>query len=156
MTKAKLSEIAEAFDLQSDAFSAFLNRKTGAIEQTATDILSAIEDNDDDQELIDTYDVTEQEIALAREILDNNGPWLPLPSQSDIDEYRIMEQFCLNQNDPIMRYRLLAAINGKGAFKRFKDTAERTGVLEQWYEYREKEIKEIARQWCKENGVECE
>jgi hypothetical protein len=45
---------------------------------------------------------------------------------------------------------------GKGAFRRFKDPAERTGVLDKWYEYKEKEIKEIARQWCNENGVECE
>jgi hypothetical protein len=67
-----------------------------------------------------------------------------------------MERFCLNQKNQDLRDRLFSAIHGKGAFRRFKDTAERSGVLEQWYEFKNKEIKEIAREWCKENGVECE
>jgi hypothetical protein len=156
MKKAKLSEIADAIDLQPDEFSAFLNRETGAIEQVSTDLLCAVEDNDDQQELIDTYDMNEQEIALAHEILSNNGPWLTLPFSSDIDEYRIMERFCQSQENPDLRDQLLSAIHGKGAFRRFKDTADSAGVLDKWYEYRYKEIKEIARKWCQENGVECE
>jgi predicted nucleotidyltransferase len=153
--KIPLSAITDAIDLQGNEFSAYLNRETHAIEQISDDLLSAIEDNDNPQELIDRYGVDEQEITIAREIM-NGTLWLPLPSRYDINEYEIMERFCLNQKNQDLRDRLLSAIHGKGAFRRFKDTAERSGVLEQWYEFKNKEIKEIAREWCKENGVECE
>jgi hypothetical protein len=126
-----ITAIAGAIDLRTGEFSAYLNRETGEIEQVTAGLLSAAGDNDDQQELVETYGVDEQEIAIARQILNDNGQWLPLPSRYDVNEYRIIQQFCYGQTDPDLRDRLLSAIKGKGAFRRFKDTAERTEVLEQ-------------------------
>ncbi|MBN1131089.1 MAG: hypothetical protein JXA71_19020 [Chitinispirillaceae bacterium] len=149
-----LSAIADAIDLQGDEFSAWLNRETGEIEQITSDLFAALEDDDDLEYIKDSYGVTDEEIAVARKALDGE-PWLPLPSRFDINEYRIMQQFCHDQKDPDLRDRLLAAINGKGAFKRFKDTAARAEILEEWFDFRYKEIREIARAWCEEKGVGC-
>ena len=152
--KTSLTEIAGAIELQTGEFSAYYNRETGAIENINTELLAKIEEDEDIEDSLDHYNADEQDLELAREIA-NNEKWLPLPSQYDINEYSIMERFCRSRSDPDLRDTLLSAIHGKGAFRRFKDTAERTGVLEQWYKYKDDEIREIARQWCEENGVEC-
>lgn len=155
MKKAKLADITDAIDLQTDDMSSYLNRETNETVNMPAEIMAAVDDGEDPKEIMETFGCDEHDIKAAQEI--NQGDhWLPLPSRYDIDEYRLMERFCQSRKDPELRNRLLSAIKGKGAFRRFKDTTERTGVLEQWYEYREKEIKEIARQWCDENGVECE
>jgi len=48
------------------------------------------------------------------------------------------------------------AISGRGAFRYFKDTIHRYGVAEKWYAFKEEALKEIAREWCKDNGLEVE
>jgi len=53
-----------------------------------------------------------------------------------------------------MRNILYSSLKGKGAFRRFKDTANELGILEDWYKYRDEAIKELAIEWCKENNLE--
>ena len=49
---------------------------------------------------------------------------------------------------------ILSALNGKGAFRRFKDTATRLNVEEKWYEYKDEALIKIASDWCKDNSIE--
>ena len=46
------------------------------------------------------------------------------------------------------------AINGRGAFRRFKDTVNRYGIEDQWYAFRDAGYAAVARRWCEENDVE--
>jgi hypothetical protein len=48
---------------------------------------------------------------------------------------------------------LLRSIEGKGAFRRFKDALHRHGIEMNWYAYKDEAYKEIARDWCEENCV---
>jgi hypothetical protein len=43
-----------------------------------------------------------------------------------------MESFAERQHDPGLRERLERAIEGKGAFRRFRDLVHDEGVAEQW------------------------
>lgn len=45
------------------------------------------------------------------------------------------------------------SIKGSGAFRRFKDNLHRHGIAENWYEYRDEALKQIAIGWCERNGV---
>jgi hypothetical protein len=152
--KAKLSEIVDAMECQSEEMTPYLNHETGEVRTMPSEVIIAAENNEDTQEIMDTFGCDEQDIKTAQEI--NQGEqWIPLPSQYDIHEYKIMERFCNSQKDPHIRELLTVAISGKGAFRRFKDTADRIGVINQWYEFRKKEFEEIAKEWCRENEVEC-
>ena len=51
---------------------------------------------------------------------------------------------------------LFQAIKGKGAFHRFKITLERFALVDQWYEFKEKKLREFVGCWCKENEIEFE
>ena len=57
---------------------------------------------------------------------------------------------------PPARDRLIIAISGRGAFRRFKDEVRRLGVEKAWYEYRDAAQREKAIEWCEENGIEFE
>ena len=43
-----------------------------------------------------------------------------------------MERFCRTADDPSVRDELLDAIHGSGAFREFRRTVVRLGLLDQW------------------------
>ena len=45
-------------------------------------------------------------------------------------------------------------IQGKGAFRRFKDYFLEMNIIQDWYNYRNEKYKEIAIDWCKQNELE--
>jgi len=49
--------------------------------------------------------------------------------------------------------RLLAAISGRGAFRRFKDVIHRHGVQEAWYAFRTTALEEDAAMWLEAHGI---
>jgi hypothetical protein len=76
-----------------------------------------------------------------------------LPSKYDINEYKIMESFCLSIVDQEISDELYYSIKGKGAFRRFKDMIKRFGIENYWYQHQDEAIKQIAIDWCNENGI---
>ena len=55
--------------------------------------------------------------------------YLPLPDRFEINEYQIMERFCLSVDDEDMRDDLCDAIRGRGAFRSSKTGCRRMGLL---------------------------
>ena len=45
------------------------------------------------------------------------------------------------------------AISGRGAFCRSKDTVHRYGIRNDWYDFKERRLLEMAREWCADNGI---
>ena len=76
-----------------------------------------------------------------------------LPTQYEINEYQIMVDFIDTINDLEIRNNLHRLIQGKGAFRRFKDYCIEVNIIQDWYNYREEKYKEIAINWCKENDL---
>lgn len=52
-----------------------------------------------------------------------------------------------------MEWALYRAIDGRGAFRRFKNQLYRFGLEKEWYQFRDKYFEQIAREWCLENDV---
>ena len=79
-----------------------------------------------------------------------------LPDQYEIHEYRIMEEF-LETIEDVKTYNCMAiAMQGKGAFRRFKDMAINLGLIEDWYKFRNEAYKKIAIRWCEDHDLEYE
>ena len=149
----KLKEIIEAVEFQSDEIGAYLNRETGEIVTISEEEFDAVEDQDP----LENYPEWEQDnIKIAREILDNEENLLNLPTKHDIHEYQIMERFCLSVKDREVSEELYGAIKGKKAFGRFKEILQRFRMADEWYKYREEAIKRIAIDWCKSNHIKFE
>ena len=93
-------------------------------------------------------DLTEDEID---ELFEES---IILPTQYEINEYKMMEDFIGIIDNSEIRNNLQRLIQGKGAFRRFKDYCIEMDIIQDWYKYRDKEYKEIAIEWCKQNELE--
>ena len=141
----KLSEIIEVIDLLSEELTSYLNIKTGQIITITEEDIRTVEDGD----TLDDYPEWQlEDVRAAREFLDNEDDCLALPTKYDLDEYGIMEKFCLSVEDREMSETLYSSIKGKGAFRRFKDTVHRLDLADEWYKYRDQAIRQIAIDWC--------
>ncbi len=83
--------------------------------------------------------------------LDEHG-FYRLPTQRDINEYGIMEEFIDSPSGPA-HDRLSTAISGRGAFRRFKDEVHHLGLDQNRYSRRDKAYRNIAVAWCEENDI---
>ena len=81
---------------------------------------------------------------------------ISLPSKFYIDEYSMMEEFIETVEDIKLYNQLCIAINGAGAFRRFKDTCINFDIIDDWYKYRDEKYRELAINWCEENNIEYE
>ncbi len=150
MTRARISDIVEAMQFQSDEISAYLHRPTGKIVTVDSQAFHIAEEDGESDWL------PPEAVQEAREIAAGNKDYLALPGKFEIDDYAIMKAFSSNRENSDERDQLLSAIRGAGAFRYFKDTIHRLGVADEWYAFKDKAYEEIARDWCEEHQITLE
>jgi hypothetical protein len=70
-------------------------------------------------------------------------------------EYRWMAEFATTVSDPRLRDRLEVALDGRGAFRRFKNVLlDHPAQRERWFALRDQRLDEAARDWLAEQGIE--
>lgn len=151
--KVKLSSIINGIEFQGLESSSYLNLETGKVILIADEEVRVVEM---DEEISNQADWYKEAIAIAKDFLENRDLYLELPSQYDLHEYRIMENFVYSIPIEEQREVMLNLIRGKGAFSRFKHGIERLLLKEKWYEYRDSEIKQFAEEWCQDNNIQYE
>lgn len=93
------------------------------------------------------------EFDSEEELPDLDDPALIyVPFKFGVDEWTLLRSFARMQDEEVQRD-LLDAIHGSGAFRTFRRAIERWEIIDQWYAYREAKIKEIARDWLREQGI---
>ena len=130
--KVKLNDIIEALEFvnMGQDTEAYLNPKTYEIVY------------------LDEYiDISEDE---REDIYDE---YICLPTKFYIDEYSMMEEFIETIDDERLYNQLYIAINGSGAFRRFKDTCINYDIIDDWYKFRDEKYKELAIEWCNKNNI---
>jgi hypothetical protein len=90
-----------------------------------------------------------------RQIAENIHNFVRVEPASSREQYRWMERFVSSVAEPALRERLIISIDGKGAFRRFKDVllaypAER----ERWFSYRADLLHWHIHNWLKDSEVE--
>jgi len=145
----QLQAVVDELEVGDDEWNAFINRKTGEVTSCSRELLRCVEDEEDTSKLLDWQLELLQE---CRRVLEDSD-FIHLPSKFDIHEYSIMERFCLSLDDDDKSGRLLDAIRGRGAFRRFKDLIHRQGIEEDWYRYRNDALKQIAADFLEAHGI---
>jgi hypothetical protein len=147
--RVKLSDIVEGLEWQSEESFSYLHTATGEVVSVTTEELRAAEED----EPLDDFPAWQHDaIRIAKDIVETDH-YLQLPDRFEMHEYSIMERFCLSVDDEDMRADLCGAIRGRGAFRRFKDRMQLYGMAEEWYQYRDAALREIAVTWCEEHGI---
>lgn len=93
--------------------------------------------------------------SLKTRVAGNIANYVRIDPASSREQYRWMERFVGSVADPALRERLIMAIDGKGAFRRFKDVllaypAER----ERWFTYRADLLHWHMHNWLLERQIE--
>jgi hypothetical protein len=153
-TRVDLDEIIDGVDFQFDGSSSYLDRQTGHVVTVTDDEIRHAEEEDEERSSPGFGD-DEEQIELARAILgDEADRFVALPDKHEIHEWRLMADFVPSIDKIRVAEDLDRALRGKGAFRYFKDTARRHGVLDQWYEYRQERFRQIAVDWCEAHHIE--
>jgi len=129
------SDLEIAFERNSPEQESFLDLENG-------DLLSILEGEPD-------------AAARRKKVADNPERFLRVDPASSREQYRWMERFVASVADLALRERLLVAIDGKGAFRRFKDVllaypAER----ERWFSYRSDLLHFHMQTWLDHTEIE--
>lgn len=96
----------------------------------------------------DFMDANEEDIERFED-----DAWIAAPRQRDLGEYDLMADFADTVTYPHANDLLSVALEGKGAFRRFKDTLRRIGLTDEWYTFKREAYIDLARAWCEENGI---
>lgn len=153
MKPVKLKDIVDEMEMQMDEYRKYLNKETGAIITVSTEELSIAEESEEDDDFSEYPDWQQDSIKDALDVIVNWETYIELPDKWEINEYDIMEEFCGSIKNDTISNALYSAIQGRGAFRRFKDAVIRFGVEDDWYRFREEVLKQIAIEWCEENEI---
>lgn len=148
-----LDDVVGQLQMQMDETTAYLHEETGEFIMVQDRQVRKAESLAEGE--IDKESLPEWQQELLPTVLEavHEPEWLALPSQWEIHDYEIMENFCQSVEDDDHREQLFRAIRGRGAFRYFRDTADRLGVTEDWYAYRDQEYKDIAVEWLEANDI---
>lgn len=127
-----IKKVAETMQMVSDNIQYYYNRKTDEFVCVMPDYMSEEESED---------------------IEDHWKDYVPLPSQYEIHEYEMMDEFARRYPDEDISERLCNALCGRGAFRRFKDAVNLLGIREAWFSFRDSKYHELAKEWCEEHNL---
>lgn len=118
----------------------FLNIGTGEVESYSEDYPSL------------------EQFERDMERIENDDNIKPIPKPEPWEAYEFMKNFneeVAKQNNGLLYEKLLIALDGKGAFRRFKDVLhDDREMLERWYQYKEEQLVKEVRGWLESLGVD--
>lgn len=146
-----LKQVAEEIDALPEDWTAYVNRRTGELYSISNEQAMEVDSPDEENEE-DRPDWEKETLAQADEIM-NSEDWIALPGRYEINEWAIMRDFAQSQTEQSIAEDLLRAIQGRGAFRYFKDRITQYGIREQWFAFKDTVLQEIAREALEEAGI---
>ncbi len=164
-------ELAWAFEDHSGEMSWYLDSETGQVlcvtpdtswmleQLLAGEADPAVSDRDEFLRQLEDYDCQEWEKEALREAYeiacDTRGRFLPVPDDDSYGAYRDMVEFADGTEDRRLQELLAAALNGRGAFRRFKDALlDFPEERERWFKFRHERLKERMLDWLNSEAIE--
>jgi hypothetical protein len=147
----KLDDLITEIEMQMDETLTYINTLTGEVITLSREEMRAAED----EEPLENYpDWQRKNIEQAIKIIeDEDEAYLDFTLRNEFHEYEIVEEFIGILSEAEVREKLFGAIQGRGAFRRFKDGIREHDVEKQWYEFKEKKVKELVIEWCEEKDL---
>jgi hypothetical protein len=144
-----IDEIAEAMDMTFDESAYYLDLETGRL------LLISSELFDEDEDSPWFSDGEKELLAIAREIDAGSDRYALVPDVDPSEGFEHMERFARTVTDPKLSEHLEIALDGRGAFRRFRNVlANHPEERERWFAFKNERMAERAREWLSEIGVE--
>jgi len=141
-------------DVSRDCMEYYLDKETGQVIVLSEEI-SRYAEGDEDSIREDLPDWQKGEIQIAENIRNNNRDrYINIPEKPTYESYNIMVDFAEKIEDELLREKLSIALDGKGAFGRFKRVINDYPDYErEWFEFKEGRIKEEIIEWLSLIGI---
>ena len=153
--KVEIAEIAEAMEIDRVTNEYFLDRDTGEVVIVPEEIHFAISTDTLDQD--DMTDWERDFMAIARAIEEASGRYAWIPRAEAREIYELMLDFASSREDEDLRRLLDVALDGKGAFGRFKRVlADYPEEREEWFRIKDDAITAMARDWMSSLNMDAE
>ena len=151
--RVDLEEIAMAMEMQMSEDDSYLDTETGRVVVIPYELRG--EDVFDDEYVKGLPDWERDLVPLAREILQGSDRYASIPTAPSYEEYDRMVDFAGSVADPRLRELLFVALDGKGAFGRFKRVLQdHPRERDRWFRTRDGFSAERVREWLKELDIE--
>lgn len=144
-----LAEVACAMEGADDQCTVYLNRVTGELVMITEEEVELAESGEPDSSVPEWQ---QEHLPRVREVL-SSETCIPLPHQSEIGAYAVMERFCESIEVPALRAAFLETIRGSGAFRRFKDAIYGHDIAGEWYEFRTEAVRALAADFLTAEGI---
>jgi hypothetical protein len=132
--KVNWDNVEVAFERNSPELHSYIDKETG-------EVVVAVDGVAEDEE-------------TRRMIAENIERYVKIDPASSREQYRWMERFVAAVEEPQLRERLLIAIDGKGAFRRFKDVLlSYPQERERWFNYRAIFLHHHINAWFESKGL---
>jgi hypothetical protein len=133
--KVNWPDVETAFERNAPGLQSYIDRTTG-------EVLVLVEDSPEDAD-------------KRRKITEKPEDFVRIEAASSREQYRWMELFVGSVEEDELRDRLLISIDGKGAFRRFKDVLLSYPVeRERWFNYRADLLHHHVNGWFAEKELE--
>lgn len=163
-------EIQKAMeDIGREAFDYFFDTETGEVIILSEDILQraeAIVSESCDEDMsayeavefdedVELPEWAEDEVELALDVFINHETrYMRIPERRSADVFQAMQGFTAAVENKELRLELEGIIDGKGAFRRFKDILEHyPKERKQWYGYSARMAREEIKAWLQSAGI---
>lgn len=154
--KVDLDEIALIMEMYDDFENITLfDTETGEIVNILRELMSALE-SDDEEALRDLPDWEKELIKTAESIISNEGGrYVDIPRKPSFEAYNLMVEFASSVTNKHLKQKLDIALDGKGAFKRFKNViSDYPDEEKRWFTFKDKKLREEVVEWLNDLGIE--
>lgn len=144
----RLQDVINEVEILSEEWIAYIHRRTG-------DIRAFSKEYEDwsDENAADAPEWQQEMYADVCVVRDAPDDYVALPGPLDFHEWTVMEEFCHGIEAPQLRNRMLAAIHGKGAFRRFGEMILDHGLRDRWFSHRNQALQEMVVAFLDEQGI---
>lgn len=145
-------ELDAAFQSGSWEMRFYLDVETGKVVMVTDEIARYLEDPPD----YELSDWMQEALQVAEQVEEGYGTrYIQVPQADSREGYRDMERFISTVRNDHLRDRLWSAIQGRGAFRYFKDTLfEHPAERERWFAFKDRCIYERVSWWLESEGIE--
>jgi Mn-dependent DtxR family transcriptional regulator len=150
--KINWTELEAAFQMSSWEMHHYLDLETGDV-LVVTDEAARHVEGPPDSELSEWM---QEMVKVARQVEEGYGTrYIGIPEADSHEGYRDMEHFISTVRDDRLRDQLWRAIQGRGAFRRFKDVlADYPDERERWFAFKDRCIYEQIVDWLESEEIE--
>ncbi len=136
--KTNLSELTDAFDNCRIGYEYYLDIETGELLLVSDEFM----------------DINETE-EVYEKLDDEPERYLSIPTESSREGYQDMVAFTESLEAENLKGKLWIALNGRGAFRRFKDVLlSHPEKREEWFKFQDERLEKHVMEWLEENEVE--